>query len=452
MSEKLAEITPTAVAASESSPQSAPETPSRGQILLCRVQTAVLIWAVFLAGWNDGTLGPLIPRIQKVYHLGYLVVALLFVFQALVRVPGSYLTVSFRTKIGFDYRRNHDYIFYTENRFRKGPCFQVVGYSLQAAALPYPVFAFASVLNGIGVSILDAQANGYVASIARSPEARMGYTQAAYGAGIFAAPLVSTQFAQQHHWSFHYLVSLGITLSNILLLTLVFHAKPQNECLAQLGQTGVSAGFSRRSHMRQMFSLSAVHLMALFLFVHVGVGVTNSGWTVTYMLNVRGGGASAGYIAAGYAGGVVLGRIALIPLNKLVGESRIVYIYGLVAIGLQLVVWLVPSLIGGAVAIAFGGLVSGPIYPLALNRAAKLFPPWLLTATMSWMAAMATVGGAVVPFIAGAISSRVGIKSIQPVIVAGMALMLVLWTIVPKHLEPPRRNQQTSESPSSPRS
>ena len=59
--------------------------------------------------------------------------------------------------------------------------------------------------------------------------------------------------------------------------------------------------------------------MALFLFVNVGVGVTNSGqlarlfppfllrfalgWTVTYMLNVRGGGASAGYIAAGYAGG-----------------------------------------------------------------------------------------------------------------------------------------------------
>jgi fucose permease len=82
---------------------------------------------------------------------------------------------------------------------------------------------------------------------------------------------------------------------------------------------------------------------------------------------------------------------------------------------LQLVVWLVPSLIGGAIAVAFIGLMSGPIYPLALNRAAKLFPPWLLTATMSWMAAMATVGGAVVPFVAGAISSKVGIKYMQPV-------------------------------------
>jgi fucose permease len=82
---------------------------------------------------------------------------------------------------------------------------------------------------------------------------------------------------------------------------------------------------------------------------------------------------------------------------------------------LQLVVWLVPSLIGDAVSIAFVGFLSGPIYPLALNRAAKLFPPWLLTVTMSWMAAMATVGGATVPFIAGTISSKAGIKSVQPV-------------------------------------
>jgi fucose permease len=71
---------------------------------------------------------------------------------------------------------------------------------------------------------------------------------------------------------------------------------------------------------------------------------------------------------------------------------------------LQLVVWLVPSLIGGAIAVAFIGLMSGPIYP-----------PWLLTATMSWMAAMATVGGALVPFVAGAISSKAGIKYMQPV-------------------------------------
>ncbi|KAJ7050402.1 MFS general substrate transporter [Mycena amicta] len=391
--------------------------------LRTRVHTAAMICAVFLAGWNDGTLGPLIPRIQEVYHVGYIIVALVFVFQSLGAIVGAFVTINLTPKLGFG------------KMLLFAPLFQLVGYSLQSAALPYPVFAFASFLNSIGVSVLDAQANGYVASISKGGEARMGYTQAAYGAGLFAAPLVSTQFARIPHWSFHYLVSLGITLFNLVIFATVFRGKPQIECLAMLGQepnTNDAHFNEKKNPMRELFSVKALHLMALFLFVHVGVGVANGGWTVTYMINVRGGGASAGYIAAGYSGGVVLGRIVLIPLNKLVGENRIVYIYTFVAIGLQLVVWLVPSLIGGAIAIAFVGFMSGPLYPLALNRATKLFPAHLLTPAMGWMAAIATVGGAIIPFIAGAISSRAGIKSLQPVIVAGMVVMLILWTLVPK--------------------
>ncbi|KAJ7677594.1 major facilitator superfamily domain-containing protein [Mycena rosella] len=387
--------------------------PSRRQIILARVQTITLCWAVFLAGFNDGSLGPLLPRIQRVYHVGYLIVSLLFVFQAIGAITGAVLTMTLTPKLGFG---------------------KILGYSLQAAALPFPVFVLSCVLTGIGVSILDAQANGYVASVSRNPETRMGYVQAAYGAGIFAAPLVSTQFAQLQHWSFHYLVSLGLTFSNLLSLFLVFRGKTQNECLAQLGQAEVPKGDSGHSHMRQILSIKAVHLMALFLFVHVGASIAISGWTVSFMVSVRGGGASAGYIAAGYAGGAVLGRIALIWVNKKIGETRGVYIYSIVAIGLQLVVWLVPSLISGAIAVAFVGLMTGPIYPLALNRAAKLFPPWLLTASMSWMAAMANVGGAVVPFIAGAVSSKAGLKSLEPLILAMLVTMLGLWTLIPNYI------------------
>ncbi|KAJ7359663.1 MFS general substrate transporter [Mycena albidolilacea] len=404
----------------ESEPPVSQYQPSRQQILLGRVQTVALCWAVFLAGWNDGTLGPLLPRIQQVYHLGYLIVSLLFVFQCLGSITGAVLTMTLTPKLGFG------------KLLILGPVPQVIGYSLQAAALPFPVFALSAFLNGIGVSILDAQANGYVVSFKRNPETKMGYVQAAYGAGVFAAPLVSTQFAQLNHWSFHYLVSLGLTLSNILILYLVFRGKTQDECLAQLGQAETDKGPSANSHMRQALTMKSLHLMALFLFVHVGIGVSIAGWTVSFMMTVRGGGPSSGYIAAGFAGGVTLGRIVLIWINKKIGENRGVYVYSFVAIGLQLVVWLVPSLIGGAIAVAFIGLMSGPIYPLALNRAAKLFPPWLLTATMSWMAAMATVGGALVPFVAGAISSKAGIKYMQPVILAMMVIRLFLWLVVPK--------------------
>jgi len=33
------------------------------------IQFAAMCFTLFLAGWNDGTTGPLLPRIQEVYHV-----------------------------------------------------------------------------------------------------------------------------------------------------------------------------------------------------------------------------------------------------------------------------------------------------------------------------------------------------------------------------------------------
>ncbi len=40
--------------------------------------------------------------------------------------------------------------------------------------------------------------------------------------------LFATQFAQVHHWSFHFLCSLGIALVNNVILLLVFRGKTQD--------------------------------------------------------------------------------------------------------------------------------------------------------------------------------------------------------------------------------
>ena len=33
------------------------------------IQFATLCWSIFVVGWNDGTTGPLVPRLQEVYHV-----------------------------------------------------------------------------------------------------------------------------------------------------------------------------------------------------------------------------------------------------------------------------------------------------------------------------------------------------------------------------------------------
>lgn len=48
------------------------------------------------------------------------------------------------------------------------------------------------------------------------------------GLGAFASPLVATQFAEMERWSFHFLVSLGLAVSNTVLLISVFKFKTQD--------------------------------------------------------------------------------------------------------------------------------------------------------------------------------------------------------------------------------
>lgn len=46
---------------------------TKAQRLRARIQFATLCWTLYLAGWNDATTGPLLPRIQKVYNVRVLV-------------------------------------------------------------------------------------------------------------------------------------------------------------------------------------------------------------------------------------------------------------------------------------------------------------------------------------------------------------------------------------------
>ena len=74
----------------------------------------------------------------------------------------------------------------------------------------------------------DASASAYIASLRDNGPTRMGIMHSVYGFGAFCAPLVATRFAQLDRWSFHFLVSLGITIPNIITLAMVFKFKRQH--------------------------------------------------------------------------------------------------------------------------------------------------------------------------------------------------------------------------------
>ena len=81
-----------------------------------------------------------------------------------------------------------------------------------------------------------------------------------------------------------------------------------------------------------MFKLKSLHLMAVFILIYIGVEVTLggqtyaapsmahllmliilrpfTGWIVTYVIDLRGGGPSAGYISSGFFGGTLCLRVS----------------------------------------------------------------------------------------------------------------------------------------------
>jgi len=270
-----------------------------------------------------------------------------------------------------------------------------------------------------------------VASLKHNSELYMGMLHASYGAGALSSPLLATQFAQMQHWSFHYLISLGLAVSNVIILTLTFRFRSQDECLTLIGEAAGETSTSDRSNFRQILSLKSVHILAFFTLMYVGVEVTIGGWITTYIVDVRGGGPSSGYISSGFFGGIMVGRLALLWLNKMVGEQRVLYLYAALAIGLELIIWFVPSLIGGAVAVALIGVFLGPMYPIVMNHAGRIVPRWLLSGSIGWIAGFGQAGSAILPFLTGAIASKTGIKALQPLLISMMCMFPVLWALVP---------------------
>ncbi|OCH87228.1 MFS general substrate transporter [Obba rivulosa] len=385
-----------------------------------RMHFAALCYSFWLEGWNDGTTGPLLPTIQRHYDIGFAIVSLLFVMNCIGFLSGSLLNVHLNDRYGFG------------KVLVLGAVLQVFGYALISPAGPFPLMCIGFLFTGFGIALQNAQANGFVGSLKEGARTKFGFLHATYGLGALTAPLVATQFVGITHWSFHYLISTVIGVTNVAVLYFVFKGKNQDDVMAEAGAEAEEASALRENKYRQILGLKEVHYLSTFALIYVGVEVSLGGWIVTFIEQKRGGGASAGYISSGFFGGLMLGRILLMWLNRKIGERRIMFIYALLAIQLEVTIWVVPSLIENAVAVSFIGLLLGPMYPILMTHSTAILPRRLLTGCVGYIGGLGQAGSAVLPFITGLLASKFGIESLQPLIVSMMSTMIVIWALVPR--------------------
>jgi fucose permease len=96
---------------------------------------------------------------------------------------------------------------------------------------------------------------------------------------------------------------------------------------------------------------------------------------VTYLVEVRNGNvAEMGYVPSGFYGGAFLGRLILAEPTHRFGERRMILLYAVICLAMQLVFWLVPNIIAGAVTISLLGFFSGPFFATGIHVGSQIFP------------------------------------------------------------------------------
>ncbi|PGG97927.1 hypothetical protein AJ79_09040 [Helicocarpus griseus UAMH5409] len=304
-----------------------------------------------------------------------------------------------------------------------GPLCHLVPFLAMAVRPPYPVMLVAYIFVGFGNGLIDSAWNAWIGDMVNA-NTLMGFLHAFYGLGATISPTIATSMINSGlNWSLFYYTLVGGAVLELVGSVAMFWSENGERFRINNPKTPGSGNNARTT---EAVKHRVTWLIALFLFVYMGVEVSIGGWIVEFMMQVRQGGAfESGLIPTGFWAGVTVGRLVL-------GERTAITIYLVISVGLELVFWLVPKFVVSAVAVALLGFFTGPLFPGAIVVAAKLLPKHLHTPGIGIASSFAGGGAAILPFVAGAIAQPHGVQSLQPFILALLATVTLLWVLLPR--------------------
>ena len=387
-----------------------------------RVLSACLM--CFGNGMNDAAPGALIPYLERDYRIGYAIVSLIFVTNAVGFISAAPLIQAVQPRLG---------------RARLLVLAQAIvasGYVILACRPPFPLVVAAFFLLGLGIASQLAPNNMFCANLANSTTC-LGFFHGSYGIGGTVGPLMATGLVTSGHaWNTFYYIALPLALVNLTLAFLSFrHFEVDNPPINPLRPTASNPNpsSSRMQALKAALSNKTTILGALVIFAYQGAEVSISGWVISFLISYRHSSpAHVGYVTSGFWGGITLGRFLLSHPAHRIGEKKATFFLILGATGFQLLVWLVPNVIGEAVAVAVVGLLLGPIYPCATSIFTKLIPKRLQMSSLAAISALGSSGGAVAPFFTGLLAQQVGTWVLHPICIGLFAMMVGCWFGLPR--------------------
>ncbi|CAG8960667.1 hypothetical protein HYFRA_00013435 [Hymenoscyphus fraxineus] len=386
-------------------------------------------WSFFIVGMNDGAYGALIPHLEKYYDLTYTVVSLVFLSPFAGYTLAAIANNHVHIRLG---QRGVSII---------GPLCHLIAFVVLALHPPYPVLVIVFIFVGFGNGLVDAAWSAWLANMADANQVT-GLLHCCYAIGAAVAPLVATLMFTKGGFEWYYFYYLMITSAAVELLTSASTFWKQSGAIYQIENP--SDQNAKTGRTREAVKNPLTWLFAFFIFGYVGAEVSLGGWLVVFMNKIRFASSfQSGATASGFWAGMAVGRIALSFLTAKLGEFKSILLYIAICLGLELMFWLVPVLIVSAVAVAFLGFFLGPLFPTAMVLVTKMMPRHLHVGSIGFAAAFGGSGGAIFPFIVGAIAQARGVESLQPVILAVLIGLAGLWVFLPTVGRKARRGSES---------
>lgn len=316
------------------------------------------------AGINDGSLGALIPYILRHYLISTAWMAIpyatAFTGWLLAAMLGGYT----RMTLG------------TGGVLISGATLQFLAQVFRFWTPPFGLFSFSFFVVAVGQGLQDSQANTFVSTM-KGAHRWLGVIHGCYAVGGLAGPLIASAVAagEEGTWAAFYYVPTGIGAINLVLCVYVFRDETTIYRLQRRQDLGQRPTAVALVELKATLRQKSVWLISLFFFLYLGAAITAGGWIVEFLVVVRDGRLSqVGYISSAYMGGTALGRILLAEPTFRFGEKRMLLLYSVTALALQIVFWRVPNIVVNAVSVSFLGFVLGPFFATAVSVGSKLIP------------------------------------------------------------------------------
>ena len=378
----------------------------------------------------------LIPHLKSIYTLNYVQAMLVqfcfFGAYFLVSVPAGLLI----RRIGY------------QNAAAAGFLLAAVGAALfyPASTSGYAAFLFAFFVLAAGITILQVAANPYVTVLgdARTASSRLTLTQAFNSLGTTIAPaiggmlilggaavlapeqLAHLQPAQQLAYrqaeaATVQMPYLGLAAALTLLAVLFAMArmpKITHDDSPQLQGRGRGHGLASLLSHRQLV------LGTVGLFTYVGAEVSIGSFLINFLADPGVTGlapAAAAHYVSYYWGGAMVGRFVGFAVMRFISPGKALATNALVAMLLVLC-----AIFGSGklamCAIVLVGLCNSIMFPTIFSMSVHKLGP--LTGQASGVLCMAIVGGAIVPFLQGALADSMGLRPSYVVPLACYAFIL----------------------------